>query len=66
MADRKIAYFQMRLLEGDEQLLEELTQDYQLDRSQLVRRALEYLRDNRPVLQIVPQGKEAVPVMEMA
>ena len=66
MADRKTAYFQMRLLEGDEELLEELTHDYQLDRSQLVRRALEYLRDNRPVLQIIPQGKEAAPVMETA
>lgn len=54
----KSRYVQVRLTEDEDQMLEELTEDYGIDRSRLILYALEYIRENRPQFVIRPQGKE--------
>jgi hypothetical protein len=48
---------QIRLSERDEAMIERLIEDYGLDRTALVLRALEYVDTHKPVFQIVPAGK---------
>jgi len=54
----KPKWLQMRLTPSDEAILEELTAEYGLDRSNLIRRALDYIRQTKPTFKIAPQGKE--------
>ena len=65
MAKRK-DYFQMRLTAEDSAIFEELEADYGLDRTNLVRHMLEYVREHRPAFKIVPETKEYAPVLEAA
>lgn len=49
---------QVRLSEEEERWLNDLADDYGMDRSKLIMFSLEYIRDNRPQFVIRPQGKE--------
>lgn len=49
---------QVRLTEEENEWLEELAEDYGVDRSKLILFSLEYIRENRPQFVIRPQGKE--------
>ena len=53
----KPKWLQMRLTADDEALLEELTEEYGLDRSNLIRKALEHIQQTKPTFHIAPQGK---------
>lgn len=54
----KSRYVQVRLTDEEEKWLEELAQDYGIDRSKLILFSLEYIKENRPQFVIRPQGKE--------
>lgn len=54
----KSRYVQFRLSDEEEKWLEELAQDYGMDKSKLILFSLEYIRENRPQFVIRPQGKE--------
>lgn len=54
----KSRYVQFRLSEEQEMWLEELAEDYGMDKSKLILFSLEYIRENRPQFVIRPQGKE--------
>ena len=49
---------QVRLSEEEENWLDELAEDYGIDRSKLIMFSLEYILENRPQFVIRPQGKE--------
>lgn len=57
MAKRR--YMQIRLSEEEEKWIEQLSQDYGIDRSRLVLFSLRYIDEHRPAFVIEPQGKEA-------
>lgn len=61
--DEKPKWLQMRLTDEDEALLDELTSAYSLDRSNLIRKALEHIRETKPIFQIIPQGKTSAPAL---
>lgn len=48
----------VRMSEAEEKWLDELAEDYGMDRSKFIMFSLEYIRDNRPQFVIRPQGKE--------
>lgn len=54
----KSRYVQVRLTEDEDKMLEDLTEDYGIDRSKLILFSLEYIWENRPQFVIRPQGKE--------
>lgn len=49
---------QIRLTDEENKWLDELAEDYGVDRSKLILFSLEYVRENRPQFVIRPQGKE--------
>lgn len=49
---------QIRLTDEENEWLEELAEDYGVDRSKLILFSLDYIRENRPEFVIRPQGKE--------
>lgn len=59
-------YIQFRVDEDQERWIDQLADDYGLDRSKLIMFALEYVLENRPSFVIEPKGKAsplaAVPV----
>lgn len=54
----KSRYVQFRLTDEENDWLEELAEDYGMDKSKLILFSLEYIRENRPQFVIRPQGKE--------
>lgn len=62
----KSRYIQIRLSEDEEKWIEELAEDYSMDRSKLILFALEYISDKRPSFVIEPRPKEMALVGMMA
>jgi hypothetical protein len=54
----KIKYLQVRLTDGDEAMLEQLTGIYKMERSALVRKALEHVLATLPTFTIVPAERQ--------
>jgi len=54
----KAKYLQVRIGDDEEALLDSLTEQYGIDRSTLIRFALAYINDKKPVFQVAPLGKE--------
>lgn len=50
-------YIQFRVTEDEERWINELAEDYGIDRSKLILFALEYVLEQRPAFQIQPKGK---------
>lgn len=57
MANRS-RYVQIRVTEEEEKWIEELAEDYTMDRTKLILFALNYLDKERPPFVIEPRGKE--------
>lgn len=54
----KSKYLQVRVSEEEEKWIDQLAEDYDLDRSKLILFSLDYIRENRPAFTIEPRGKE--------
>lgn len=54
----KSRYIQIRVNEQEERWIDELADDYGIDRSKLILFALDYIREQRPSFVIEPRGKE--------
>lgn len=54
---KKQKALQIRLSDREEAMIERLVEEYGLDRSALILRALEYVDQHKPAFQIVPLGK---------
>jgi hypothetical protein len=49
---------QVRIGDEEEKILNDLTELYGIDRSTLIRFALQYINEEKPVFQVAPLGKE--------
>lgn len=54
----KSRYVQIRVSDEEEKWIEELAEDYTMDRTKLILFALDYLDKQRPSFVIEPRGKE--------
>lgn len=54
----KSRYIQIRVTEEEEKRIDELAEDYGMDRSKLILFAMDYISNNRPSFVIEPRGKE--------
>ena len=62
----KDRYIQVRVSAEEDKWLEELAEDYGLDRSKLILFALDYVNEKRPAFVIEPRKKELTLARAMA